>query len=272
MMYIRDQVGTTADNPSADGSSFDRVTAFQFGFEDGATRCRKIDLTEVDQRVTELGFTHASEASTDNLPVDDASLQLLDQSLNAAFQQNAADPPKIITNTGTCADGTGTAPASFCPVDNTIAVDETALNQLAALPAGNTLLPADAPRPATSAGGPVGPGLGDFAAFTEVASRYALAVQKYLGIPLDDKNAGLRTACLTGAWAGVIRHHTSTTTTQQLLLGPGDLDEAVAQLLSPTSLIAAGIDGNKVPAGFARVQSFQDGFLQGSTVCTTQFG
>ena len=266
MMFLRDQVGT---EPAADGSSFDRVTAFKFGFDDGPVRCRKIDITEVQQRVTELGFSHAADA--DNLSVDDTSLTLLDQSLNAAFKQNAADPPKIVPNTGICADGTGTAPASFCPVDNTIAVDEAALNQLAALPAGNTLRPADAPR-AVSSGGPVGSGLGDFAAFAEVASRYALAVQKYLGIPLDDKNAGLRTACLTGAWAGVIRHHTSVNPTEQLLLGPGDLDEAVAELLSPTSMIAAGIDGNRVAAGFARVQSFQDGFLQGSTVCTSQFG
>jgi hypothetical protein len=69
----------------------------------------------------------------------------------------------------------------------------------------------------------------------------------------------------------VSRHHTSTGPTRQLLLGPGDLDEAVAELLSPTSMIAADVHGARVPAGFARVTSFQDGFLQGSTVCTTQF-
>lgn len=270
MMYIRDEVGSTPDDPTADGSSFDRLTSFQFGFTDGPTRCAKIDTNEVMQRVTELGFTHASEANH-NVPVDDQALALLDQSLNAAFTQNAADPPKIVANTGTCADGTGTTPASFCPADNTIAVDESALNQLASLPADNSLRPADAPG-AGAETGPVGPGLGDFAAYTEVASRYALAVQKYLGIPLDDKNAGLRTACLTGAWAGVIRHHTSTNPMKQLLLGPGDLDEAVAELLSPTSRIAADINGTQVPSGFARVQSFQDGFLQGSTVCTSQFG
>jgi hypothetical protein len=116
-----------------------------------------------------------------------------------------------------------------------------------------------------------GTGLGDFAAFAEVASRYALAVQKSLRIPLDDRNAGLRTACLTGAWAGVIRHRFTDGPTQQLLLGPGDLDEAVAELLTPNSLIAADVNGDRVPAGFARVSAFQIGFLQGSKVCTTQF-
>jgi predicted metalloprotease len=257
MMFIRDQVGTTAVDPDAHGSSFDRVTAFQLGFSNGPVRCNEIDYDEIRQRVTELGFSQASEANN-NVPVDDGTLVLLEQSLNAAFKQNGATPPTIVDDEGTCADGTGTAPASYCPQDNTIAVDLTALDTLATLPPGDQL-------------GLSGTGLGDFAAFAEVASRYALAVQKALGIPLDDKNAGLRTACLTGAWAGVIRHHTSTGPARQLLLGPGDLDEAVAELLSPTSMIAADVHGNRVPAGFARVTSFQDGFLQGSTVCTSQF-
>ncbi|HEX3650841.1 MAG TPA: aminopeptidase [Pseudonocardiaceae bacterium] len=267
MMFIRDDMGATPDG--ADGSSFDRITAFQFGFTEGPVRCSKIDKTEVAQRITELGFTRAAEA-TGNEPVDDATLTLLGQSLNAVFRQ-ITPVPVIVPNTGSCADGTGTGPASYCPQDNTIAVDEVALNKLAALPAGDDPGPADA-EPTATTSGPTGPGLGDFAAFAEIASRYALAVQRSMGIPLDDKNAGLRTACLTGAWAGVIRHHTSTDPTEQLLLGAGDLDEAVAELLSPTSEIAADINGARVPSGFARVSSFQDGFLQGSTVCTSQFG
>ncbi|HVV23895.1 MAG TPA: neutral zinc metallopeptidase [Pseudonocardiaceae bacterium] len=258
MMFIRDQVGTTDVDPQAHGSSFDRVTAFQFGFTDGPVRCDKIDYNEVRQRVTELGFTQASQAN-DNVPVNDDTLALLEQSLTAAFKQNSATPPKIVPGDGTCADGTGTPPASYCPADNTIAVELNSLNELATLPPDDQL------------GVSGSKGLGDFAAFAEVASRYALAVQHALGIPLDDKNAGLRTACLTGAWAGVIRHRISDGPTEQLLLGPGDLDEAVAELLSPSSMIAADVHGSRVAAGFARVTSFQDGFLQGSSVCTSQF-
>ncbi|HKN96568.1 MAG TPA: neutral zinc metallopeptidase [Pseudonocardiaceae bacterium] len=270
LMFIRDDMSPGPDDPDETrGSSFDRITAFQFGFTQGPVRCSKIDKTEVAQRVTELGFTRAAEARG-NEPVDDATLALLGQSLNAAFRQ-VTQAPTIVSNTGSCADGTGTGPASYCPQDNTIAVDEAALNKLAALPPNDTPGPVDAEPTSIAGTGPTGPGLGDFAAFAEVASRYALAVQRALGIPLDDKNAGLRTACLTGSWAGVIRHHTSTGPTEQLLLAPGDLDEAVAELLSPTSEIAADIHGDRVPSGFARVSSFQDGFLQGSTVCTSQF-
>lgn len=259
MMFIRDQVGTTAVDPMAHGSSFDRVTAFQFGFTDGPVRCNKIDYAEVRQRVTELGFTAESQANN-NVAVDDNTLTLLEQGLTTSFKANKSQPPKIVDGTGTCADGSGTAPASYCPGDNTIQVDLAALNELAALPPNDVL------------GISGTKGLGDFAAFAEVASRYALSVQRSLGIPLDDKNAGLRTACLTGAWAGVIRHRITDGPTEQLLLGPGDLDEAVAELLTPSSLIAADVHGTRVPAGFARVSSFQDGFLQGSTICTSQFG
>lgn len=258
MMFIRDQVGTTAVDPQAHGSSFDRVTAFQLGFTSGAPRCNKIDAHEVKQRVTELGFTDASQQNG-NVPVDASTLQLLEQSLNAAFKQNAAHPPRIVTTGGRCPSGTSTPPASYCVSGNTISVDTSALNTLATLPPNDQL-------------GVGATGLGDFAAFAEVASRYALSVQKALGIPLTDKNAGLRTACLTGAWAGVIRHRLQDGPQEQLLIGPGDLDEAVAELLSSTSLIAADVNGVRVPAGFARVSAFQVGFLQGSKVCTTQFG
>jgi len=258
MMFIRDQVGTTAVDPQAHGSAFDRVTAFQFGFEDGPVRCDKIDNAEIRRRITELGFTQASFVDN-NVPVDDATLELLGQSLNAAFKRNGPRPPAFVSSGGgRCATGAGTPPTSFCPDDNTIAVDQDALNRLAALPPNDVLGVSDT-------------GLGDFAAFAEVASRYVLAVQRSLRIPLDDRNAGLRTACLTGAWAGVIRHRFTDGPAQQLLLGPGDLDEAVAELLSPNSLIAADVNGARVPAGFARVSAFQVGFLQGSKVCTTQF-
>lgn len=261
MMFIRDQVGTTSTDEAAHGSAFDRVTAFQFGFSDGPVRCNKIDSAEIQQRITELGFTSESLAN-DNVPVDPQTLQLLGQSLGATFTSSssgkALPQPRIVTGDGSCASGTSTPPASYCADGNTVNIDQDKLNVLATLPQNDQL--------------GVGSGsLGDFAAFGEIASRYVLAVQKAQKIPLTDPNAGLRTACLTGAWAGVARHRLADGPQQQLLLGPGDLDEAVAELLSPNSLIAADVNGKQVPSGFARVQAFQIGFLQGSKNCLTEF-
>ncbi|HJP78509.1 MAG TPA: neutral zinc metallopeptidase [Pseudonocardiaceae bacterium] len=261
MMFIRDQVGTTSTDEAAHGSAFDRVTAFQFGFSDGPVRCDKIDGAEIQQRITELGFTSESLAN-DNVPVDPQTLQLLGQSLGATFTSSssgkALPQPRIVAGDGSCASGASTPPASYCAEGNTVDIDQDKLNVLATLPQNDQL--------------GVGSGsLGDFAAFGEIASRYVLAVQKAQKIPLTDPNAGLRTACLTGAWAGVARHRFADGPQQQLLLGPGDLDEAVAELLSPNSLIAADVNGKQVPSGFARVQAFQIGFLQGSKNCLTEF-
>src|SRR6202000_3580033 len=128
---------------------------------DGPLRCSKIDETEVRQRITELGFTQESEsAANDNVPVDDATLALLEQSLNAAFKQNGAAPPQIVGNQGVCADGTGAAPTSFCPQDNTIAVGEDSLDKLAALPPDDEPGPAPTTTPPATAA-PTSAGLGD---------------------------------------------------------------------------------------------------------------
>ncbi len=261
MMFIRDEVGTTSTDEAAHGSAFDRVTAFQFGFSDGPVRCDKIDNAEIQQRITELGFTSESLADN-NVPVDPQTLQLLTQSLDATFKPSptgkSGNPPEIVTGDGNCPTGTSTPPASYCPASNTVEIDETKLDALAQLPKDDQL-------------GVGSASLGDFAAFAEIASRYVLAVQKAQKTPLTDANAGLRTACLTGAWAGVTRHRFANGPQQQLLLGPGDLDEAVAELLAPHSLIAADVNGKQVPSGFARVQAFQIGFLQGSKDCSTEF-
>ena len=41
MIAIRDQPGTSPDDPFAHGSGFDRIAAFQDGFENGAQKCKE---------------------------------------------------------------------------------------------------------------------------------------------------------------------------------------------------------------------------------------
>jgi hypothetical protein len=53
-----------------------------------------------------------------------------------------------------------------------------------------------------------------------------------------------------------------------LRLAVGDLDEAVAELLQDNSLIAADVKGNKTNVGFARVEAFRVGYMEGSGKCT----
>ena len=104
--------------------------------------------------------------------------------------------------------------------------------------------------------------------FAVIASRFSLSIQHATGFKLDDDAAGQRTACLTGAWAGLTNRPDAAA---GLRLSPGDLDEAVAELLADDSLIAADVNGKAVPSGFARVEAFGDGFFRGSSYCVKKY-
>lgn len=67
---LRDQPGTAATNPQAHGLAFDRVNAYQTGYDDGAERCAQ--FPQGDVVVTELPFETVAEAqSGGNLPYQD---------------------------------------------------------------------------------------------------------------------------------------------------------------------------------------------------------
>jgi predicted metalloprotease len=261
MVLFRDPMGSADTGPQAHGTSFDRITAFQYGFEDGPQRCNKIDAQEIRQRVTELGFTNGAEAQgNDNLQVNDQTLAYLQTSLDDSFTTTGSFTPPAITSNGgaSCGDGSkDTPPASYCVTSNQISVDQNALQQIATPPQSGDL-----------SGGNTG--IGDFAAFAEIASRYVLAVQRHDKLSITSGNAGPRTACLTGAWAGITRHGTGDPN-NKLRLGSDDLDKAVAEMLSSDSLIAADASGTVVPAGFVRIEAFRVGFLQGAKTCTNQY-
>lgn len=184
------------------------------------------------------------------------TIGVLQESLDAAFGKAGAQPPKIVDDGGTCPGGPATPPASYCPDTNTVSIDLGALNTL-----GRT-----GDRKAEFEGEDPG-GLGDFAAFAEVASRYTQGIQKGVGASVDNANAGLRTSCLVGAWAAETNKPGA-----KLRLSSGDLDEAIAELLQPKSVIAADINGKQVENGFERVESLRRGYLEGSGVCSQQYG
>ncbi|MCP2167010.1 aminopeptidase [Goodfellowiella coeruleoviolacea] len=252
MFFIRDEAGSSYTKQGAHGSAFDRVSAFQFGFSMGPKRCAKISLDEYEQRKTEVAFD-ANDRNEGNLPVNAQAMTWLKVSLDEAYRDSGAAAPAISDKPSSCSDAKQTSPAAYCPATNTVTVVPQDLMAIGATPGrGST-------------------GLGDFAAFAEVASRYTLAVQKAAGLPLDNQTTALRTACLTGAWARATVTGTDNPE-NKLRLSPGDLDEAVGELLREESLIAADVNGESVKAGFARVESFRVGFLDGQPACAKQFG
>lgn len=262
MLFIRDEPGEGSyTDQGAHGSAFDRVYALQAGFAEGTKRCAAMDAAEIEGRATQEVFAD-NDVSGGNVPVDQQTVGLLMRSLEQAFAATGTPTPSVRPNEGTCPSGAGTPPASYCPGDNSISIDVAKLIEYATPPQdGDITKGGDLTR---------GGGIGDFAAFAEIASRYAMAVQRRLGIPLDDAAAGLRTTCLTGAWAGYVNRGSGERETQ-IRLSVGDLDEAIAELLNPRSVISADVAGNRVRSGFARVEAFRVGFIDGSRSCTQRF-
>lgn len=254
IFFIRDPAGFDAGRKGAHGLAFDRVFAFQEGFAKGPKRCAEMDLEEIRQRITEKAREEADEEDSGEVDITDQRyLDLLQQSLDTAFQAGD-DAPKIDTRGATCDSGKATEPAAYCQDENVVAIDLDQLKRIGTPPRKGQEPGVD------------GAGIGDFAAFGEVASRYTLGIQKAAGISLDDGMAGLRTACLTGAWTAFTESPDA-----DLQLAIGDLDEAVAELLGERSLIAADVNGEQIPSGFARVEAFRVGYFAGSAPCTENF-
>jgi len=256
LVAIRDQVGAALTGEGAHGTAFDRVTAFQFGFIDGPRRCTQINEQEVGARATELGFADDKDAANQgNLPVDEQSIGLIGQSLNETFKDTGAPAPQLGVNGPRCV--AADAPAVYCPDSNIVALDVPRLAKLAT--PQNEQLNVKV--------------TGDFTAFGLIASRYSLSVQNHLGQALKGANAGLRSACLVGAWAGLHQQNpfgNRTPLDDKLRMSPGDLDEAVSELLAD-GLMASDVDGQAVKSGFARVEAFRIGFLQGAKPCADRF-
>lgn len=259
VFYIRDPAGYDHMTEGAHGLAFDRVYAFQEGFTKDPKRCAQMDGDEIDKRIAEKERSGNDEEQSGNAPLTDKNLGLLQDSLDEAFKDNGADQPEIKTGGAKCEKGVATSPAAYCESENVVSIDVDKLTKIASAPK-------EGEEPGVD-----GAGLGDFAAFAEIASRYTLAIQKSIGAELTGEKAGLRTACLTGAWTSFTVDDDPNQDDKQLHLAVGDLDEAVAELLQDDSLIAADIGGNQIASGFARVEAFRRGYMEGSTPCTEDF-
>lgn len=238
------------------GSAFERISAFQFGFTDGATSCAAIDIKEIGQRRGDLPV-ELQDDQTGEWPVSEESVTSIVDALTTIF--SPANPPRVSfdsTAASSCPDARPSSPVSFCPATNTIAVD---LPELQAM--------------GTPVEGSDGSGLlsGDNTAYSVLTSRYMLAIQHERGgLVLDNAEAGLRTACLTGVATTKMSREVTTSDGTTIALTAGDLDEAVSGLLT-NGLAAGDVNGEAVPAGFSRIDAFRAGVLGDQDRCIKRF-
>ncbi|WP_072802645.1 metallopeptidase [Rhodococcoides yunnanense] len=247
------------DPESVHGSAFERVTAVQIGFTDGAAACTGIDEAEIESRRADLPQKFSSTDDDGELPVTVETLEAFVRSFESLL---ALQNPPTVTYDGTdtgCPEDTSTEPVSYCASTNTIGVDVDALAQLgtAERPRRGDVIPLNVS--------------GDYSAYVLFASRYTLAVQHEAGQALDNPQTALRSACLSGViTAGLSAERLDAAPELEVWLSPGDLDEAVSGLLSD-GLTASDINGVTLPSGFSRVDAFRSGVLGGREACNVRY-
>ncbi|TKJ18639.1 neutral zinc metallopeptidase [Blastococcus sp. CCUG 61487] len=244
-LLLRDPVGTNPGQPQAHGSYFDRVSAFQEGFELGAEACR--DNFDVARPLTQDRFRTVGEIETGGNAPYEVLLDIAAETLPQAWASALGDdfrPPSVERFDGEapdCAPDPG-LDLVYCPDDGLVAFDETDL----AVPAYEEL--------------------GDFAVATAISLPYGLAVRDQLGLSVDDEDAARSVVCLSGWYAeqlysdplGADGIFTSS-------ISPGDVDESVQFLLTFGSEpeVLPGVD----LTGFQLVDLYRAGFFEGLDAC-----
>ncbi len=244
------------ENDDEHGSALDRISAFQMGFISGASACAGINKQEIEQRRGDLPTTLRVDTSGDpetgEVKIDEDTLSTLMELLGKIFSPK--NPPAVSYKPAGCPDAKASPPASYCPATNTIVID---------LPGLATMAKVSAEREHTLP-------QGDDTALSVVMSRYALAVQHERGLPMQSPWTALRTACLTGVVHRKMAEPIDLPSKKELLLTAGDLDEAVAGLLT-NHLVASDADGTSVPAGFTRIAAFRGGVVGNMDACYSRY-
>jgi hypothetical protein len=112
---------------------------------------------------------------------------------------------------------------------------------------------------------------GDNTAYSVLVSRYMQAIQHQRGgVMLDNAEAALRTACLTGVATVKMSKSVTTPDGNTIALTAGDVDEAVSGILT-NGLAASDVNGESVPSGFSRIDAFRVGVLGEVDRCFKRF-
>ncbi|MDT5081375.1 MAG: hypothetical protein QOJ80_6012 [Mycobacterium sp.] len=241
----------TVANPH--GSAFERVSAFQFGFTDGASSCAAIDQAEIDQRRGDLPVL-LRERETGEVEITENSVRDIVAAMDTAFAP--PHPPALVFDPegAHCPDSNSKAPAVYCPSNNSILVDLPALQQLGSKPDD----------------GEHGMATGDNTGYSIVVSRFMTALQHQRGSALDNAVTALRTACLTGVATAKMTSGVTTPDGTTITLTAGDVDEAVSGLLA-NGYAASDVNGDTVPSGFSRIDAFRIGVLGNEERCFKRF-
>lgn len=262
-LALKDAPGSLPDDPAAHGSGFDRVAAVQDGYENSVETC--VDYTSTSVDAYQFPFTSENDYINEgNLPLSSEGDQegidtLAFDSLEAYWDETFP----------TISGGNDWEPIDsrpFGPDDppSCNGNEVTEYKLFLCVPEGYVGFDAEVAMPAAYE-------LGDFAVGHLFGTQYGLAVQHQLGIDVTDPVLStLRGDCFAGAWGSALLPGADGTSQSgnPLVLSPGDLDEAVAVMLS----FRSDADRERQGPGFDRVKAFRTGVVNGPGACAALQG
>jgi len=251
LISFRDPVGAPVGS-GAHGNAFDRAVALIDGYQGGARECAS--MMARPPRFTERGYRSMTDAARGgNLGLGPLLESVGPDARNwfgqlAAGRGHAWSAPVLslarVEHQCGPTEVADQGPVRFCPATSAVTVSR---EQLAS----------------------VHNQFGDYASAILVASRYALGALATLGKPVIGSGAGRTAVCLTGAYTGALLDRRDRLKRGGAFeLSPGDLDEAVDELLAHN--FAARDAAGRPPSddlGFQRVQQFQVGVFGGPGAC-----
>ena len=270
MINVRDPIesGGLAD-PQAHGTGFDRVGAFQDGFEGGVLRCKTFFTEDRINNLIDIPFNTA-DVNGGNLPLYDENpdpdlgpqdiITLIPGSLEFFWTDlAAANGVDFTAPTLEPFSSDGPFPSCdgidddlyarnivFCPSDNTIYWDEDYALELSQDPL-----------------------TGDMSVGYLFSNAYSEAIQVALNSQTQGEPRALFDDCLTGAWVTYIIPPIPDDREDQLVLSAGDLDEAVIIAIARSD---QSTDTNLNGSAFEKISAFRTGVLGGLNVCRDSIG
>ncbi len=259
MTKVSDPVGTDQFMPGGHGSGFDRVGAFQVGYNEGPSRCAELlddPLPLMPNEFTTSDFGNGGNAAFGYGEND--LIGFLPEDLNRYWDEEldiaGLDRLTVVVvssaDDGSCGDlrGDVNAGTALCP-----STSEVYFNEPVALDLYRTM--------------------GDFAVGYVLGTAWSEAVQTALDSDLAGEARALLNDCLTGGWVKTVTPidfalpQPRLASRDSVRISAGDLDEAIQTVLR---LGDTSADDNVVGSAFEKIDAFRTGVIEGTDACLAQ--
>ncbi len=265
MIQLRDPVEISGgSDEDAHGTGFDRVGAFQDGFNGGPERCKPF----FDENRILIDIPFDRRDPTGNLPFD----QIIDggdvvNNDGTAFTGITGDLVEFWTQVMQQEGVDYTAPTVVLyptkgPFPSCEGIDERAFpkNSFYCASTNQVLLDEDFGRDLAD-----DPLFGDMSVGYLLAQGFSESVQVARGSDLGGVDRALADDCLTGVWvADIVPASPTAPAKRQLLLSAGDLDEAIITAIVRSDQSS---DVDRRGTAFEKIDSFRNGVLNGIDAC-----